>query len=76
MADVVAVIGAIAGVIKTAVELGPTVIKGVQDARPFAEAIYNILKGTDITQDQLNQLEEQISRLSAELQRPLPPEEE
>lgn len=74
--DATAIINLIATVIKTAVDLTPTVIKGVEDAKPFAEAIYHALKGDNITQDQLDQLEAKITDLSNQLQQPLPPEEE
>ena len=75
--DALTIITAIAGVIKTAVELTPTVIKTVNDAKPFAEAIYNsIIKGNEVTEDQLKELEDRLTELSNQLQLPLPPEEE
>jgi len=69
--DAATIIAVIAGVIKQAVDLGPSIIKLEQDAAPFAEAIYNTFKGTAITQDQLDALEAKITALSAELQAPL-----
>ena len=75
--DALTIITAIAGVIKTAVELTPTVIKTVNDAKPFAEAIYNsIIKGNEVSEDQLAELEARLTELSNQLQLPLPPEEE
>jgi hypothetical protein len=73
--EAAAIISTIAAIIKTAVDLTPTVIKGVQDATPFAEAIYHALKGDNITQDQLTELEKRITDLSNQLQAPLPEEE-
>lgn len=74
--DVAQIITVVAGVLKTAVDLGPTVIKGVEDAKPFAEAIVGMLKGTNVTDDQLAELEAKITALSSQLQAPLPPEDE
>lgn len=74
--DPLAIVTLIAGIIKTAVDLTPTIIKGVEDAKPFAEAIYHALKGDNITKDQLIELEAKIKALSDQLQKPLPPEEE
>lgn len=71
--DALAVITTVAGVIKTAVDIGPTVIKTIDDAKPFAEALYRALTGNEITGDQLAELEVRIAALSAELQQPLPP---
>lgn len=72
--DVALIIETIASVIKTAVDLTPKVITAVEDAKPFAEAIYEALKGQPITQSKMKELEEKIAALSAELQAPLPPE--
>lgn len=74
--EAAAIISTIAAIVKTAVDLTPTVIKGVEDAKPFAEAIYHALKGDNITQDQLTELERRISDLSNQLQKELPAEEE
>jgi hypothetical protein len=73
--DSTAIITTIAAIVKTAVDLTPTIIKGIDDARPFAEAIYHALKGDNITQDQLTELENRITDLSNQLQKELPPEE-
>lgn len=73
--DTAAIIAAIAAILKTAVDLGPTVIKGIEDARPFAEAIASLIKGTDVTQDQLDELEAKVTALSDQLQAPLPPDD-
>lgn len=70
------VVELIAKVIKTAVDLTPTVVKTVEDAKPFAQAIYSTLRGNQITKSQLEELERRIDELSAQLQLPLPPEED
>lgn len=70
-----AIISAISSVIKVAVDLTPVVIKTVEDAKPFAEAIYNTLIGNkDITQEELDILQAKILELSNQLQAPLPPQ--
>jgi hypothetical protein len=70
--DTAAIITAVAAAIKAAVDLTPAVIKTVQDATPFAQAIVATIKGETITQDQLDELEAQITALSQQLQAPLP----
>lgn len=63
----------VAAVIQKAVELGPTVIQGVEDAKPFALALIEMLgKGKVYTQAEIDALEAKIDALSAELQEPLP----
>lgn len=73
--ETAAIISAVAAAIKAAVDLTPSVIKTVQDATPFAQAIVATIKGKNITQDQLDQLEAQITSLSQQLQAPLPPDD-
>lgn len=74
--ETAAIITTIAAVIKAAVDLTPTVIKAVEDAKPFAEAIFNTIGGKTITQEDLTALEAHIADLSNQLQKPLPPEDE
>lgn len=73
--DPVTIETAIATIIKIAVDVGPTVIDGIEKARPFAQTIYGIFKGTNVTEDQLADLIARSRALSAELQAPLPPEQ-
>jgi hypothetical protein len=74
--DAAAIIALIGTVIKTAVDLTPTVIKTVQDAEPFALTIWNNLVNKKvITVDDLATLEAQLTALSAQLQAPLPSEQ-
>lgn len=71
--EIIALIGQI---IKTAVDVGPTVIKAVGDAEPFALLIYdNLVGGQPITPEQQADIEAQLAVLSGRLQAPLPPEE-
>lgn len=72
--DAIAILEVLAKVVKVAVDLGPTVIKGAEDAKPFAQAIFNLFQGKTVTQAQLDELEARIDDLAAQLQRPLPPE--
>jgi hypothetical protein len=71
-----AIIALVATVIKTAVDLTPTIIKTVEDAEPFAKIIWgNLINNQVITPDDLATLEAQLTALSAQLQAPLPPEQ-
>lgn len=68
------VIAAISSVIKVAVDLTPVVIKTIEDAKPFAQAIYDTLIGDkDITPEELELLKAKVLELSNQLQTPLPP---
>lgn len=73
--NVAAIISTIAGVIKTAVDLTPNVIQVADDAEPFAEAIYNMFQGGNVTQADLDKLTADIQMLSVELQQPVPPDD-
>jgi hypothetical protein len=66
------IITVVASVIKTAVDLGPTIIKAAKDAEPFAANIVNTIIGKETTKDELAQLEAAIADLSAQLQATLP----
>lgn len=71
--DPTAIITVISQVIKLAVDVGPGVIKAVEDAAPFAEAIYhNLVSGQAVTPEQLTALEAQLQVLSDDLDVPLP----
>lgn len=70
--DPTTVITTIATVINEAVTLGPTVIKAVEDAEPFAQLIYGLFAGTNVTPAQIQTLQTQLAALSAQLQAPLP----
>ena len=75
--DAAAIIALIGTVIKTAVDLTPTVIKTVQDAEPFAKAIWDYLVNKKvITQADLDSLEQKLQSLSDQLQAPLPPQDD
>lgn len=67
------IIAKTASILKTIVDLTPTVIKTVEDAKPFAAVLYNAFKsGEEVTEETFSQLEAEIKRLSGELQQPLP----
>lgn len=71
--DPASIIALISSVIKLAVDVGPGVIKAVEDAAPFAEAIYeNLIHGQVVTPDQMASLEAKLQALSDDLQTPLP----
>lgn len=72
--DPVVIAGTVAAVIKICVDLGPTVIKGVEDARPFAEQILKLIHGDHVTQEQLDALRAGADALSSQIQAMRPPE--
>lgn len=73
--DLATIIGTLAKVIKAAVDVGPDVIKGVADAKPFAEQIVkSLFRKEEITIEELVALENKIDDLAAQLQEPLPEE--
>lgn len=67
-----AVIAAIESVLQTVVSLTPIVIQAGKDLTPFAEAIYGLMAGTNVTAEQLATLQAQVQTLSDRLQIPLP----
>lgn len=74
MVPIAEIVELVAKAIKVAVDLTPTVIKGVEDAKPFAKAIVEMFKGHRVSEDDLVKLEAKIDDLAAQLQEPLPPE--
>ncbi len=74
--DTAQILAAIAAVIKTAVDLTPTIISAVEDATPFARAIYGlVVKGTNATQADVDAMLAEVNALNDDLQRPLPPDD-
>jgi hypothetical protein len=67
-----AVVAAIESVLQTIVALTPIVIQAGKDLTPFAEAIYGLMSGTNVTAVQLATLQAQVQALSDRLQVPLP----
>lgn len=71
--DPTTIIATIAAVIKEAVDLGPTIIKDVEAAAPFAQALFNnLFKGQTISQDDLTALESSVDALVSQIEEPLP----
>lgn len=71
--DTTTILNAIANVINQAVTIGPTVITSVEDAIPFAEAIYDkVVNKTEVTQADLDALDVQVSSIVAQALTPLP----
>lgn len=65
----VAAIATALSVAQKAYELG-------KDILPIIEKIYDILtKGEDVTKEELQELQDMSDSLSAEIQKPIPPEE-
>lgn len=75
IASDIAIIATIAGLIQQAVQLGPTIIADVEDATPFAQLIWGLFTGTNVTQAMLDNLENQLAALSTQLQHALPPDD-
>lgn len=69
-----AIIEAVAGILKTVVDLGPTVITAVEDAKPFAAEIANLFQkgAAQITPADLDALEAKIDAIVAAIEDPLP----
>lgn len=67
-------INAIANLIVTA---APLVMQAEKNAKPFAEAIVNMIKGSDLTQADIDNLIAQANTLSAQIQSPdfIPPKQ-
>ena len=70
-----AVIAAIQSVLSTVVAIAPVIIQAERDLAPFAEAIYGLMAGTNVTAEQLATLEAKVQALSDTLQTPLPPDD-
>lgn len=73
--DAATIIATIEGVLGTIVTLAPTIEQTGQQLTPFAEAIYGLVTGTNVTAAQLTALEAQVQALSDQLQTPLPPDD-
>ena len=73
-ATIALIITSVAKIIKTAVDLGPDVMKTVEDAKPMAILLFKTLRGNEVTAEELATLEGQVDSLYAKLQEPLPPE--
>lgn len=66
-ASIAALISAISNVITVA---APLVIQAEQNAQPFAEAIVNMFKGTNLTDADIDNLIAKANALSAQIQDP------
>lgn len=66
-AAIAALITAVSNVITVA---APLVIQAEQNAKPFAQAIVNMFKGTNLTDDDINALIAKANALSAQIQDP------
>jgi hypothetical protein len=53
----------------------PSVIKTVEDARPFAESLFAQLKGEELTDEERIELRARVDTLHAEMQSAQPPAE-
>lgn len=72
--DTTAILATVSAIIKVAVDVGPSVIDGVEKAQPFAQEIYGIFTGQNATQDTLDAALARVMALSDQLQAPLPPD--
>lgn len=70
------IIQTVADVILKLIQAGPTIIKTIEDAKPFAEEFARLFTGGDEpTQDDLDRIKARIDDLYAQAQVPLPPED-
>lgn len=70
-----AILALIAQILPLAIQAFPTVIKTVEDLRPFATQLFTTFSGgKEITPEQQGALEALLADLSSQLQQPLPPE--
>ncbi len=68
-----AIIALIAQILPIAIQSFPTVLKGIEDLRPFATQLFKGLSGkTDVTQEEQDAIEAMLTDLSDQLQEPLP----
>lgn len=67
------VLGTVLTVLQTLVKFAPTVIQAGADLKPFAVALYERLKGQELTTDERAVVEAGVDALYARLMEPLPP---
>lgn len=67
-------IGLVVTVIKTAIEVAPSVAKAIGDMKPYAVALFQKFTGNKPTDEQRKMLEDQIDEMHNRFQRPIPPE--
>lgn len=67
LATVETIVSAVAQIITIA---APLVIKGAQNAAPFAEMIYGIVTGTNLTNEDIDAVLAKANALSAQIQSP------
>lgn len=66
--DPITIINAINAIANLIVTAAPLVLEAEKNAKPFAEAIVNMIKGGDLTQDDVDRLIIQANALSAQIQ--------
>lgn len=75
--DAALVVSAVTAIANLLVTAAPLVIEAEKNAKPFAEAIVKMFKGTDLTQEDIDNLLAQANALSTQIQSPafIPPEQ-
>lgn len=74
IAEAEAVIATVETIVTAIIKVAPLVEQGIADAKPYVEALVGLIKGNNVTQDQLDQAVASVLALSAEFQKPLPDE--
>ena len=71
------IVGAVTAIANLIVTTAPLVIEAKENATPFAEAIVKMFKGTNLTQEDIDNLLAQANALSTQIQSPafIPPEQ-
>lgn len=64
------------GLVKTAIEVAPIVISGIQNLTTFGVAFYERLTGKPATAEERADIEAMIEKLHSEFQAPIPPEDQ
>ena len=71
----ITIVAAVAAGIKAIIDLAPGVISTIDDAKPYAEKLIALIKGENITQDELDAFLVDLTAKHVKFQEPLPPED-
>lgn len=74
IAEIEAVVATVETIVTAIIKVAPLVEEGIADAQPYVQALVGLIKGTNVTQEQLDEAVASVLALSAEFQKPLPDE--
>ncbi len=75
MVDIAAAISTAQAIVEALIKASPAIIETATKAKPYVEAIAGLISGGNATQEQLDQVVADVTALSAEFQKPLPPDD-